>query len=134
LRPKMMEKRAFMSGSSKQGKATRASAGSMSDVAINLSHKNLFSIYLFLCVNGFYSTITVLIIFRFLKMVLLSDTVFDVGRAVESNQLIVEDGCESHGDFVAITRFQTVGCFNNDFLESRLQVFKTDYSQRTVGI
>ena len=33
LRPKMMENRAFMSGSSKQGKATRASAGSISDVA-----------------------------------------------------------------------------------------------------
>ncbi len=67
-------------------------------------------------------------------MVLLSDTVFDVGRAIESNQLIVEYGSESHGDFVAITRFQTVACFNNDFLESRLQVFKTDYSQRTVGL
>lgn len=121
--PKTMEKLAFMLGSSKQGKARRASDDSKSETANHL-------IWIRAIVKRSNSQHSSPILWLF--YLVLCDTVFNVGRPVESSLLIVQDRNKFHRNFIFFSRFKLGGCLDGNHLTVWLLIDKIDHCYRVI--
>ena len=93
-RPRVIWNRAFMTGSSKQGNARRASVGENCVVAKYLHSKKK------------HTAICICVSFQRWKQLLLSDSVFNVRRTVEAVQFVVQLTDKIHGNFVKFAHGQ----------------------------